>query len=409
MTQSSSKEKEKCTSREEKEFRASQQHYPSILFSSRIEEVGGEEGSNHQSFQSKPKPIELNKAFAEVIISLSPVTCTKGYLPPRIPQKNKEYLTGVLTKSDRVSTSMSDHQETKCNITTFLALRYQSTGDVNAKADARGKCVENAKKQGTEITLPDDIIRHVILCYRPFRSFRVVLIRGENNRMYQNNVGGFSNPRKREYSLTFGTNRGNLRFQVVEFPYLPPHNKSVDAETYRGADGVVISCYMTRFFEFCERYGYHYASSSILEDVKGRREPDMHSQDDEMQIDAEEVQSNNDEWQCSRRKTFPRCIVLCGNNVDITHVDARLSSIVFWEEPSQFSPNSHIEAPRHPFSSLARSLTNDDGLEFHNVRAPDNSGKNSYHLPSSKMVQHDKKRNHDDELRNWNWLRAQVS
>ena len=331
---------------------------------------------------------------------------------------------------------MSDHQETKCNIAAFLALRYQRNDDIDNdidididdNTDASGKCEEDAKnnKQGTEITLPDAIIRHVILCYRPFRSFRVVLIRGENTRMYRNNVGGSvsSNPRKREYSLTFQTNRGNLRFQVVEFPYLPPQNKSIDADTYRGADGVVISCYMTRFFQFCDRYGYHYASSSILDDVKARRESDKQSQDDEMQIDSEEVlvQSNDDDddkWRCSRRNTFPRCIVLCGNNVDITHVDARLSSIVFWEEPSQsigktwernkLSPNSRIEGPRHPFSSLARSLTNDDGLEFHDICAPENSGKNSYHLSSSKMVQLDKKWNHDDEARNWNWLRAQVS
>lgn len=366
---------------------------------------------HHQSYKSKPS--EWNKAIASYYYQR-----IKHNLPLRIPQKNTEYRTGVLTKSDRDFTSMSDHQETKCNITTFLALRYQRNDDINDNADARGKSEEHTKKKhGMEITLPDAIIRHVIRCYRPFRFFRVVLIRGENTRMYRNNVGGSSNPRKREYSLTFGTNRGNLRFEVVEFPYLPPHNKSIDANTYRGADGVVISCYMTRFFEFCDRYGYHYASSSILEDVKARREPDTQSQDDEMQIDAEEVQSNNDEWRCSRRNTFPRCIVLCGNNVDITHVDARLSSIVFWEEPNQsigettserkiMSPNSHIEAPRHPFCSLARSLTNDDGLEFHDVCAPD---KNSYHLSSSKMVQHDNKWNHDDEPRNWNWLRAQVS
>jgi len=321
---------------------------------------------------------------------------------------------------------MSDIQETKCIITALLALRYQTARDINSNNDvvlcdqARQ---EAEKKQGTEITLPDAIIRHLILSYRPFRSFRVVLIRGENNGVYgTNNYGGSSsNPRKREYSLTFGTNRGNLRFEVVELPYLPPNNKSIDAETYRGADGVVISCYMSRFFEFCDRYGYNYASSSILEDVKARREPNMARRDDEIQGDTEVRPEDNGKYQ-SRRNDFPRCIVLCGNNVDITHVDARLSSIVFCEEPEQSTttsdaserkyspPNSHIETPRHPFSSLARSLTKDYGLEFHNVCASGSSGE-PYQLSSSaNETHHDEEHwNHDEEARNWNWLRAQVT
>ncbi len=337
---------------------------------------------------------------------------------------------------------MPDLQETKCNITAVLALRCQrnefansttsTTTTTNSHNDA---CDE--KKQATEITLPDAIIRHLILSYRPFRPFRVVLIRGQVNAVYGTNHfgGNSSNPRKREYSLTFGTNRGNLRFRVVELPYLPPHNKSIDAKTYRGADGVVISCYMTRFFEFCDRYGYNYASSSILEDVKARRGANIQQQDDELHENAGE-RLNNNEKRRVRRKTFPRCIVLCGNNTDITHVDARLPSIVFCEESEQptstsstsststasssttttneaserkySSTNTHVETPRHPFSSLARSLTKDYGLEFHDICAS-GSSKDSYQLLSSVKDTHDKHWNHDDEAKKWRWLRAQVS
>lgn len=296
---------------------------------------------------------------------------------------------------------MSDNQETECIIAAFLALRNQRN------ASGR-KFNTEAQDQETDgfVPLPDAIIRDGILSYRPFRSFRVVLIRGQNNTY--NHV-----TTKDEYSLTFGTNRGPLRFRVVEHPYHPPHSKCINAKLYKGADGVVISCYMRRFFEFCDRYGYNYASSSILGDVQARHR--------RFQTETTESQPGQGETQESN---YPRSIVLCGNNVDITHVDARLSSIVFWQDANHENsdsegsentirpPNSHIETPRHPFASLARSLTNDYGLEFYTACAAsgpfDQECTGSTTISTNDQQQYGKW-NHDDDPRNWNWLRAQVS
>lgn len=266
---------------------------------------------------------------------------------------------------------MPDDQETECNLVTILALRNQREKSKSAYKAPSDR--DTTMIQRKRATLPDAIIREGILSYRPFRSFRVVLIRGNNP------LGGL--PRKHEYSLIFGSNRGSIRYLVVELPYLPNHK--VDAETYKAADGVIISCYISRFFEFCDRYGYNYASSSILKDIKARRAQD-HSR----------IVPQQEQLDPKRRKTIGRpSIVLCGNNVDVTLVDARLSSIVFTESIRETQIASSINesrsgtrstrlvpskcfigAPRHPFSSLTRILTNDDGLEFHNISAGPTNG-----------------------------------
>lgn len=302
---------------------------------------------------------------------------------------------------------MPDNQETECIIAAFLSLRSQRNG---RHRNSTGIANTDPQKKETEgfVPLPDAIIRDGILSYRPFRSFRVVLIRGESS-------GNSYFSAKQEYSLTFGTNRGPLRFRVVEHPYLPPHSKCIDAELYRGADGVVISCYMRRFFDFCNRYGYNYASSSIFKDVQARRK--------RLRAATTAGRQGQGDTSQSEKENYPRSIVLCGNNVDITHVDARLSSVVFWQdekhensdgeesENAMQPPNSHIETPRHPFASLARNLTNDYGLEFFSAYSvsnpfdPEFSGGGSM---STNDPQQYEKWNHDDDPRNWNWLRAQV-
>lgn len=332
---------------------------------------------------------------------------------------------------------MSDDQETKCILATILALRNQRNEridcNVNSKKRAAGRT--NSSRDTTEqpqVGLPDAIIRDGVLSYRPFRSFKVVLIRGETN-----SYEAHPSQARREYSLTFGSNRGPLRFRVAELPYLPPRNK-VDAELYRGADGVVISCYMARFFEFCDRYGYRYASTSIIEDVQARRQPD----ELEQESDTEDWKTRNITRRRPPKSKFPSSIVLCGNNVDITHVDARLSTIVFRQDlvpegrafvdgeqestATFLPPKSYIETPRHPFSSLARSLTHDDGLEFYfdvhksmtseeeksevgDAIAVETTTSVSYTVASSKPYEKFTKINHDDDPRNWNWLRTQVS
>ena len=307
---------------------------------------------------------------------------------------------------------MPDIQETECIITAFLSLRNQRNGRCyrSSSVDQKENANTDPPKKETKgfVPLPDAIIRDGILSYRPFRSFRVVLIRGESN---------VANPfnTKHEYSLTFGTNRGPLRFRVVEHPYLPPHSKCIDAELYRGADGVVISCYMRRFFDFCNRYGYHYASSSIFRDVQARQKRLRTESAIGQEVQGEREQAEDN---------YPRSVVLCGNNVDITHVDARLSSIVFWHDTKPKNsdseesesimqpPNSHIETPRHPFASLARNLTNDYGLEFFSGSSISNPFDREYtdrgSLSTNDPQQYEKW-NHDDDPRNWNWLRAQVS
>jgi hypothetical protein len=309
---------------------------------------------------------------------------------------------------------MPDDKETECNLVTILSLRTQKERSKSAYKDLSDR--DTTIIQRKRAYLPDAIIREGILSFRPFRSFRVLLIRGNNN-----SLGGL--PSKHEYSLTFGSNRGSIRYLVVELPYLPNHE--ADAETYKAADGVIISCYISRFFEFCDRYGYNYASSSILQDVKARRAQGQ-----------SRIVQQQEQPDPKRRKTIGRpAIVLCGNNVDVTHVDARLSSIVFTESismgaqiPSSINESggatvstrhmpskSFIEAPRHPFSSLTRILTNDDGLEFNNISAGPTDGAisketlDSYKLPVSKQEGKYSRSNDDDNPRNWNWLRAQVS
>ena len=302
---------------------------------------------------------------------------------------------------------MPDEQETKCILAAILVLRNPREDAV--QSDTNEKQLSGSKRSlpPLPIALPDAIIRHGILSYRPFRSFRVVLIRGEDT----NGISRTSSCAKLEYALTFRSNRGPLRFLITELPYRPVSVEK-EAEPYRKADGVVVSCYMSRFFEFCDRYGYDYAAASILEDVAARRS--------EPPIAPEEN---------PKPPEFCRSIVLCGNNVDVTHVDARLSSIVFRESIAKetiSSATASIDTPRHPFSSLARSLINDNGLEFLNVvdddndhgpseealdrrcvkRARDNSldHNNSFEIPPEKYT----KGNHDDDPRNWNWLRARV-
>lgn len=372
---------------------------------------------------------------------------------------------------------MADDQEIKCIIALIHALGNKSDKSSNINEidfnsrNARDSSREDREdesrnqemqKQQSPIALPDAVIRDGILSYRPFRPFRVVLIRGDNeeitwnNRNYQNFGGGGSSLRqKREYSLTFGSNRGLLRFRVVELPYLPPENHSnrAEADIYNTADGVIISCYISRFFEYCDRYGYHYASSSILEDVTKRRierKVNYISQDSDDEIlpyhDRKRART------ARQRNDYPMSIVLCANNVDVTHVDARLSSIVFREsiirprtksagtmssasETGAFEKpiTSFIENPRHPFSSLARCLTSDNGLEFIDVTANINTGKDEmeermrnaetkisglssdFHglMPAQDQQQQQRRKkftwSNDDDIRSWSWLRAQIS
>lgn len=350
---------------------------------------------------------------------------------------------------------MTDDQEIKCIVALIHALRGQSEQNngssetetrkrqiADLSIEDRSEKIRSRRKQ-SPIALPDAVIRHGILSYQPFRPFRVVLIRGEedgiqwNDGNHQNlGGGGFSLRKKREYSLTFGSNRGPLRFQVVELPYLPATNRNnkAEAETYRSADGVIISCYMSKFFEFCDRYGYHYASTSILEDIMKRRIEEHTNY--ALQDDDDGVLAQQD-WKRARTATkrkpckeYPNSIVLCSNNVDITHVDARLSSIVFREprmEPAPTNvtgslrdpPTCFIETPKQPFSSLARSLTCDDGLEFVDVTANSftcredlkEAGDPHGLLTNQEQHQHFEKYtcSNDEDLCNWNWLRAQVS
>jgi len=315
---------------------------------------------------------------------------------------------------------MADDQEIKCILALIHALRSKSdkTSNINklerksrstrdsSREDRGDKTrTQEVHKQQSPIALPDAVIRDGILSYRPFRPFRVVLIRGDNeeitwnNRNYQNFGGGGSPLRKkREYSLIFGSNRGPLRFRVVELPYLPPknHTNRAEADTYNTADGVIISCYMSRFFEYCDRYGYHYASLSILEDVTKRRIDKRVNYSSQGYDDSILPQHDRKRARtATQRNGYPMSIVLCANNVDVTHIDAKLSSIVFrnsvtrptirnaiktasasatrvLEEPM----TSFIEDPRHPFSSLARSLTSDNGLEFIDCIASTNTGMN---------------------------------
>ena len=349
---------------------------------------------------------------------------------------------------------MTDDEEMKCMLALLYALRNQgdernetkNTGDSqNGEGKAR---IEEKQKQQSPIALPDAVIRDVILSYQPFRPFRVILIRGDNddltwnNRNVQNHWGGgFLLTKKREYSLTYVSNRGPLRFRVIELPYLPPknHGKEAEAETYDAADGVIISCYMSRFFEFCDRYGYHYASSSILEDVTKRR-TERHmiysSRDDADEVSSQHIRKRA--RTVMKRSDYPMSVVLCANNVDITHVDARLSSIVFRESIMDSStttgnrrttggsvepPTSFIENPRHPFSSLARSLTGDEGLEFIDVTANTNTGtdereirmgsgkttKSCMHSNAHRLMPEKATWSNDDDLSSWSWLRAQVT
>eukprot|EP00535_Pseudo-nitzschia_heimii_P008194 CAMPEP_0197188452 /NCGR_PEP_ID=MMETSP1423-20130617/17816_1 /TAXON_ID=476441 /ORGANISM="Pseudo-nitzschia heimii, Strain UNC1101" /LENGTH=345 /DNA_ID=CAMNT_0042640285 /DNA_START=193 /DNA_END=1227 /DNA_ORIENTATION=- len=345
---------------------------------------------------------------------------------------------------------MIDDQEIKCMLALMYALRHQSdehnkntnTGKSSEK-NKKGKAqIQGKQKQQSLIALPDAVIRDEILSYRPFRPFRVILIRGDNgeitwnNRNDRNSLGGRSSlTKKREYCLTFRSNRGPLRFRVIEIPYLPPKQYDIkaEAETYNAADGVIISCYMSRFFEFCDRYGYHYASSRILEDVTKR-------------LTKRQVSYLNDDKTLPRhnrkkakmvtkRNDYPMSIVLCSNNVDITHVDARLSSIVFREsrigstattnasttEGYVKTLNSFIENPKHPFSSLARSLTSDEGLEFIDVTANANGNANTdaakwemrmvSRKPTKSYVESEAHRllpekstwSNDDDLSSWSW------
>ena len=354
---------------------------------------------------------------------------------------------------------MIDEQETKCILATLIALRDKTKEaeiDKSVIATTRKENEDNVlpnhdentitipqPKRRSMVPLPDSIIRDEILSYRPFRSFRVVLIRGDDE---TTSIDPFRKQQS-EYSLTFGSNRGPVRFNIVEMPYLPAHSNTINRHrtTYRAADGVIISCYMSRFFEFCDRYGYNYASTSIFQDVTLRRASIATATDDnDISVQNNDNHDDEDDKRPTKRQKIKQqqkelSIVLCGNNVDVSHVDARLSSIVFKvpisrkeaveaetiESASSSSvatavATAKIEAPRHPFSSLARSLTNDNGLEFHDIStsAAASPAKNVYmestmtEPSSGSAISYQGlkyPRSNDDDPRNWNWLRAQVS
>lgn len=363
---------------------------------------------------------------------------------------------------------MADKEERECILTAILSLRKarrKIISDCNESEDHEENESRQMQMQKNHINmqLPDAVIQHVILSYRPFCSLRVVLIRGDD-------TGGsiphqYREPtRQREYSLTFQSNRGPLRFRVVELPYLPPRhvrssssiyrdtstidgngnaNRDYDA-MYRTADGVIISCYIARFFEYCDRYGFNYASSSILSDVADRQattpSSNANSREEENDRRQQAVESSSFEI---KKTNHPKTVVLCGNDIDVTHIDAKLSSVVFRDKPMHnleeeeeliHPPTSFIDDPRHPFATLARSVTNDNGLEFVDYTSTSRSdcGKqddsnvtidmdigielgetknvkaNSAFILQSKQVK--KIANHDNRnQKNWNWLRAQVS
>lgn len=363
------------------------------------------------------------------------------------------------------SQRMADKEERECIITAILSLRKarREISDYESEDFEENKSRQTqtqTQKQNDINMLPDAVIQHVILSYRPFCSLRVVLIRGDDD---TGSIPRYREPTRREYSLTFQSNRGPLRFRVVELPYLPPRhvrsssssiyrdttstiddngNRDDDA-MYRTADGVIISCYIARFFEYCDRYGFNYASSSILNDVADRQATPPSSnansreeeEDDGRQAESFEV-----------KKTNSKTVVLCGNDIDVTHVDAKVSSVVFRdrsrhdlekeeeeEEELIHPPTSFIDDPRHPFATLARSVTNDNGLEFVDCTSSrsdcsskqddsnvtidmdtdielgetKNAKEDSSFILQRKQVKFAKHDNRNQK--NWNWLRAQVS
>lgn len=336
-----------------------------------------------------------------------------------------------------------DEYEQKCIDALTLSLRKagaRDSGDDETRNDSKKDDEMICSPTSTTTTLPDAVIQHNILSYRPFRPLRVVLIRGKTeNAHLQHNLWV-----RNEYSLTFSTNRGPLRFRVVELPYLPPsrfaarrnrlrYSEDEQESFFRDADGVIISCYIARFFEFCDRYGYHYASTSILEDVSSRVQQRNDGDEQRMPYHGEHTTCKNQS---------PKTVVLCGNGVDITHVDARLSSVVFRDggNPSDddelvVAPaSSFIDEPRHPFASLARSVTNDDGLEFADVVEDSSRGRPmdtkvsmdeslsnmavqmnrigssaAAYPPTEKRETKTPNNMEEQNQMSWDWLRAQVS
>eukprot|EP00751_Fragilariopsis_kerguelensis_P005839 CAMPEP_0170805224 /NCGR_PEP_ID=MMETSP0733-20121128/31249_1 /TAXON_ID=186038 /ORGANISM="Fragilariopsis kerguelensis, Strain L26-C5" /LENGTH=428 /DNA_ID=CAMNT_0011159577 /DNA_START=23 /DNA_END=1305 /DNA_ORIENTATION=+ len=369
-----------------------------------------------------------------------------------------------------VDHTMPDEEEERCILVTILALRNVGGGssssslshdsssssrrrrrrryydgeddDGNNSADddvtedktnknKNGIVMMNSSDSNSPTTfLPDAVIHHGILSYRPFSSFRVVLIRGNDgdgniNMNSDDNcrVGGGRKDNNNCYTLIFRSNRGNIRFRVTELPYLPPcrrqrsnsnsnsnSNSSISSSSmvedqdstnhndhdddnmiYQNADGIIISCYLTKFFEYCDYYGYAYASSSIVNDVTARIAAVTASTEGV----AAPIEEDETRERGQSKKTTPT-VVLCGNDIDVTHSDAKVSSVVFTNtttmnttgtttegveaDPQLLSSSltlstigtindtmcrsSFIDIPRHPFASLVRNITNDQGLEF---------------------------------------------
>ncbi|VEU44400.1 unnamed protein product [Pseudo-nitzschia multistriata] len=287
-------------------------------------------------------------------------------------------------------------------------------------------------RRGSRPVLPGVVIRDGILSYRPFRSLKVVLVRGSAARSKPDQGGGCDPFRKgcgfpagqnyhgdasslhSCYALTFSTNRGPLRFEVFEMPYLPPRRRNHESPVfpgerapgsrflrgnhpatkdgigngigigcdydydydavYRDADGVVVSCFIARFFEFCDRYGYDYASSSILADVVSRagRTPPPGGRTSGSGTRTRPHPHPNPYPNPYPRPNPPKntTVVLCGNTTDVTLAEARLSCVVVRDqaraaEADRANPTgSFIDGPGHPFASLARAVTGDGGLSF---------------------------------------------
>eukprot|EP00751_Fragilariopsis_kerguelensis_P015270 CAMPEP_0170780300 /NCGR_PEP_ID=MMETSP0733-20121128/13499_1 /TAXON_ID=186038 /ORGANISM="Fragilariopsis kerguelensis, Strain L26-C5" /LENGTH=298 /DNA_ID=CAMNT_0011124077 /DNA_START=78 /DNA_END=974 /DNA_ORIENTATION=+ len=268
------------------------------------------------------------------------------------------------------------------------------------------------------LRLPDVIIQHGILSYRPFLSIRVILIRSTNNEQDHHLIS----THKKQAVVVFRSNRGPIRFRVTELLYLPQNtdnndnnddedndneNKHKD-DIYQNADGVIISCYIRRFHEYCHRYEY---ANSLLVTTPTSTSIRTHNNDTDMtatiatatgtraaaneeerRVGVVDVRTtaaattsiNNIPRQRKRTTaTTLTTVVLCGNDTNVTQIDAQYSSIVFTTTNTKSNSNSSnndrngtistsarskcttfTDTPRHPFASLARNITNDNDLDF---------------------------------------------